>query len=114
MPSSSTSSSTSPSSKRKKHLLSSSVDPLYAELRDKNFAFVGSILNRVAKRISVDYEKRNDAKTPSQIREFVGRLGGLQNEHQALRLREAPVLFIRQLRILAADLVGEAISQIRD
>lgn len=85
IPSSSTS--PSPSSKRKKHLLSSSLDPLYADLRDRNFAFVGATLNRVAKRISGDYERRNEAKTPREIREFVNRLGGLQTEHQALRLR---------------------------
>lgn len=92
IPSSSTSS-TFPSttggapSRPKKHLLSSTSDALYAELRDKNFAFVGQTLNRVAKRISGDYERRNEAKTPREIREFVGRLGGLQSEHQALRLR---------------------------
>jgi hypothetical protein len=34
-----------------------------------------------------DYEKRHQAKTPAELRQFVGQLGGLQNEHQALRLR---------------------------
>lgn len=73
--------------KKKKHLLSS-TDPLFAELRDKNFAVVGGILNKTARRLNDDYEKRHQAKTPAELRAFVGQLGGLQNEHQSLRLRE--------------------------
>lgn len=88
IPSSSTATPTLP--KKKKQLLSSASDGLFAELRDKNFALVGATLNRVAKRISGDYEKRNEAKTPAQIREFVGKLGNLQSEHQGLRLRRSP------------------------
>jgi hypothetical protein len=72
--------------KRKKHLLSS-ADALFAELRDKNFAIIGSILNRVAKRINADYEGRHQAKTPSQLRDFVGKMSSLQADHQSLRLR---------------------------
>lgn len=72
--------------KKKKHLLTSS-DTLYAELRDKNFAVVGSVLNRTARRLNDDYERRHQAKTPAELRQFVGQLGGLQAEHQALRLR---------------------------
>lgn len=63
-------------------------DPLFGELRDKNFTIVGALLNRVAKRINMDYEQRHSAQTVSQMRDFVGRLSGLQAEHQALRLRE--------------------------
>lgn len=76
--------------KKKKIALSSSNDALFAELRDKNFAVVGGVLNRVAKRINADYESRHTAMqgTINQMRSFVGRLGGLQAEHQALRLRE--------------------------
>lgn len=73
--------------KTKKHLLSS-TDPLFVELRDKNFAVVGAILNRTARRLNDDYERRHQAKTPAELRQFVGQLGGLQTEHQALRLRE--------------------------
>lgn len=63
-------------------------DPLFGELRDKNFTIVGALLNRVAKRINLEYEQRHAAQTVSQMRDFVGRLSGLQAEHQALRLRE--------------------------
>jgi hypothetical protein len=44
-----------PSSRTRKHPLNSS-DPLYASLRDVNFAIVGTVLNRVARRLSDDYE----------------------------------------------------------
>ena len=73
--------------KRKRMLLTAANDALFGELRDKNFAVVGSILNRVAKRINADYENRHKAQTVTEIRDFVGRLGSLQAEHQALRLR---------------------------
>jgi hypothetical protein len=67
---------------------SSAGDPLFGDLRDKNFTVVGAILNRVAKRINADYEARHAAQTVSQMRDFVGKLSALQAEHQALRLRE--------------------------
>ncbi|GAA5979504.1 hypothetical protein JCM11641_005416 [Rhodosporidiobolus odoratus] len=73
-------------SRRRKHLLVSTSDPLFAELRDQNFAVVGGVLNRTARKLNEDYEKRHQAKTPAELRQFVGQLGGLQNEHTALRL----------------------------
>ena len=55
---------------------------------DLNFAIVGNILSKNAKRLFEDYEERHQAKTVTQIKDFVGKLGGLQSEHQSLRLRE--------------------------
>lgn len=88
--------------KNKKHLLSTlnaaspaqgpqaqaGTDPLFADLRDRNFAVLGTYLNRIAKRINDNYEARHAAQTVGQMREFVGKLSGLQAEHQSLRLRE--------------------------
>jgi len=54
-PSASSSVQQTPLSHMRKHPLNSS-DPLYASLRDVNFAIVGTILNRVARRLSDDYE----------------------------------------------------------
>ncbi|KAG1179827.1 hypothetical protein G6F70_006475 [Rhizopus microsporus] len=71
--------------KKKKYVLNSS-DKLFGQLRDQNFAVVGGILNKVAKRINENYEERHNAKTMAQIRDFVGRLGELQQEHQSLRV----------------------------
>lgn len=76
-----------PTPRKRKHLLSSSTDQLFSELRDQNFAVVGNVLNRTARRLNEDYEKRHQAKTAAELRQFVGQLGGLQSEHQALRLR---------------------------
>ena len=92
--------------KKKRHLLSTlntaasansgpaatahaSSDNLFSDLRDRNFTVVGSILNRTAKRINADYEGRHQAQTVREMRDFVGKLSGLQAEHQALRLRES-------------------------
>ncbi|KAF9225343.1 ATP binding protein, partial [Gyrodon lividus] len=72
--------------KTKKHLLSAATDPLFAELRDLNFSSVGKRLSRVAHQLDEDYKARLQAKTVAQLRDFVGKLGGLQTEHQALRL----------------------------
>ncbi|KAF9969867.1 hypothetical protein BGZ73_007605 [Actinomortierella ambigua] len=70
---------------KKKKVLLSNGDKLYSRLRNLNFSVVGSLLNRVAKRINADYEERHNAKTVGQIRQFVSRLTDLSAEHQSLR-----------------------------
>ncbi|KAJ7150254.1 Sec1-like protein, partial [Mycena filopes] len=71
---------------KKKHHLTTSTDPLFVELRDLNFSSVGKRLNKVARRLEEDYKGRHQAKTVAQLRDFVGKLGGLQTDHQSLRL----------------------------
>ncbi|PPQ71647.1 hypothetical protein CVT24_007838 [Panaeolus cyanescens] len=71
---------------KKKHHLTTTTDPLYAELRDLNFALLGKKLNKVARRLDENYKTDLQTKTVAQLRDFVGKLGGLQTEHQALRL----------------------------
>ncbi|PPQ68764.1 hypothetical protein CVT26_001733 [Gymnopilus dilepis] len=71
---------------KKKHHLTTATDPLFAELRDLNFSSVGKKLNKVARRLDEDYKTNLQTKTVAQLRDFVGKLGGLQTEHQALRL----------------------------
>lgn len=63
-----------------------SSDTLYEELRDTNFTVVGNILNKIAVRLSADYEGRHQAKTVTEIRQFVSKLGGLQQEHASLKV----------------------------
>lgn len=82
----STAAATAPGSKKKVPL--NGGDKLFAELRDLNFAVVGGLLNKVAKRINADYEERHNAKTVPQIRQFITKMGGLAAEHQSLRLRK--------------------------
>ncbi|RUS24524.1 Sec1-like protein, partial [Jimgerdemannia flammicorona] len=71
--------------KKKKQVLNSS-DKLFVQLRDLNFAVVGGLLNKIAKKINENYEERHQAKTVAQIRDFVGKLTDLQQEHQSLRI----------------------------
>ncbi|KAL1677686.1 Sec1-like protein [Schizophyllum commune] len=70
---------------KKKYLLSS-ADPLFSELRDLNFSSVGRKLNKVARRLDEDIKARLQVKTVPQLRDFVGKLGGLQTERQSLQL----------------------------
>lgn len=79
---------TSTPGKKKKYVLNLS-DKLFGQLRDQNFAVVGGMLNKIAKRINENYEERHNAKTVAQIRDFVGRLGELQQEHQSLKIRKS-------------------------
>ncbi|KAJ6152129.1 hypothetical protein N7497_006448 [Penicillium chrysogenum] len=57
-------------------------DQLFSQLRDANFAIVGDILNKVARRLENEYESRHTAKTTGELREFVNRLPTYQLEHQ--------------------------------
>ncbi|KAK9451169.1 Sec1-like protein [Limtongia smithiae] len=75
-----------PSDRKSKKVVLDSSDSLFSSLRDLNFAVVGSTLNRVARKLNEDYEERHQAKTVSQIKDFVSKLSGLQAEHQSLRL----------------------------
>lgn len=70
-----------------------SGDLLFNRLRDMNFAAVGQLLNQTAKKLDAGYQERHQAKTVSQLKEFVGKLGSLQQEHQSLRLRMSHHLF---------------------
>lgn len=74
-------------SSRKRKLPLDSSDKLFHSIRDNNFARVGNVLNKIAHRLNDDYEGRHQAKTVTQLKEFVNKLGGLQTEHQSLRLR---------------------------
>jgi hypothetical protein len=80
---------TPPQPKKKKHRLTSSTDRLFSELRDLNFAVVGARLSRTARRLEEGYDTRHKLGSVKEMRDFVGKLGGLQSEHQGLRLRES-------------------------
>ncbi|KAF8625204.1 hypothetical protein AX15_005509 [Amanita polypyramis BW_CC] len=71
---------------KKKHHLSASADPLLTELRDLNFSAVGKKLNFVARKLDEIQKTNLQSKTVAQLRDFVGKLGGLQSEQQSLRL----------------------------
>ncbi|KAG8691360.1 hypothetical protein FRC11_004686 [Ceratobasidium sp. 423] len=62
------------------------LDEYFGIKHYSNFAIVGSKLNAEARRLEAAYDGRHKAQTVAQLKEFVGKIGGLQNEHQALRL----------------------------
>ncbi|KAJ9157346.1 Vacuolar protein sorting-associated protein 33A [Pleurostoma richardsiae] len=76
---------TSNQSRRRKIQLDSS-DRLFDQLRDTNFAIVGTLLNKVARRLQSDYESRHSTKTTAELKEFVKKLPGYQAEQQSLKI----------------------------
>ncbi|KJZ79041.1 hypothetical protein HIM_01814 [Hirsutella minnesotensis 3608] len=82
-------SSTATSQSRQRTIQLDSSDKLYEQLRDANFAIVGGLLNKVARRlqqVQSDYESKHKTKTLAELKEFVGRLPGYQQEHQSARI----------------------------
>ncbi|KAG5919275.1 hypothetical protein E4U42_006568 [Claviceps africana] len=74
---------------RKETVLLDSSDKLYDQLRDANFAVVGGMLNKVARRlqqVQSDYESKHKTKTLAELKEFVGQLPGYQQEHRSARI----------------------------
>ena len=63
-----------------------SSDKLYDQLRGTNFAIIGDLLNKVARRLKHDYESRHGAKSTSELRDFVNKLPGYQAEQQSLNI----------------------------
>ncbi|TRX97712.1 hypothetical protein FHL15_001467 [Xylaria flabelliformis] len=78
-------SSPSPAARKRKIQLDSS-DKLYDGLRDTNFAIVGTLLNKVARRLQSDYESRHGSKTTAELKDFVKKLPSYQAEHQSLKI----------------------------
>uniref|UniRef100_A0A0P4ZHN1 Putative Vacuolar protein sorting-associated protein 33A n=1 Tax=Daphnia magna TaxID=35525 RepID=A0A0P4ZHN1_9CRUS len=70
-----------------KSIVLNSAEELYADLRDKNFSAVGTTLSRKAKAISAQYEERHEAKTVSELKQFVAKLPQMQATKQSLALR---------------------------
>ncbi|KAI0482629.1 vacuolar protein sorting 33A-like protein [Xylariaceae sp. FL0804] len=72
-----------PSRKSKVQLDSS--DKLYDGLRDTNFAIVGTLLNKVARRLQSDYDSRHGSTT-AELKDFVRKLPGYKAEQQNLKV----------------------------
>lgn len=71
----------------KRKITIDSKDTLYNTLGDSNFAIVGNLLNKVARRLQSSYESRQIAsKSTAELREFVAKLPGYQAEQASLKL----------------------------
>ncbi|KAI3648273.1 hypothetical protein MP228_006127 [Amoeboaphelidium protococcarum] len=82
---------------KQKHSLSRQNDALYDDLKCLNFVSVPAVLNSVAKEISSDYQQRDQAKTVSQLKEFVNKLGGLKVKQSSLSVHVAMCEYIQRL-----------------
>ncbi|KAK3995419.1 Sec1-like protein [Cladorrhinum sp. PSN332] len=71
---------------RKRNVQLEGSDKLFGQLRDANFAIVGGLLNKIARRLQSDYESRHSSKTTAELREFVQKLPGYQAEQQSLKI----------------------------
>ncbi|RYP03526.1 hypothetical protein DL764_005081 [Monosporascus ibericus] len=71
---------------RKRKIQLDSSDKLYDGLRDTNFAIVGTLLNKVARRLQNDYESRHTSKSTAELKDFVKKLPGYQAEQQSLKI----------------------------
>ncbi|KAH7329271.1 Sec1-like protein [Stachybotrys elegans] len=81
--------STTTSQSRNRTIQLDSTDKLYEQLRDANFAIVGGLLNKVARRlqkVQSDYDSKHKTKSLAELKEFVGQLPGYQQEHQSVRI----------------------------
>ncbi|KAI1407067.1 vacuolar protein sorting 33A-like protein [Hypoxylon sp. FL1857] len=83
---STTSTPTAGAASRKRKIQLDSSDKLYEGLRDANFAIVGTLLNKVARRLQSDYDSRHSSKTTAELKDFVKKLPGYQTEHQSLKV----------------------------
>lgn len=68
-------------------VLLNSEESLFAEMRDLNFRAVGQYLAREAKKITAAFEERHDAKTVSQLKQFVQKLPHMQQAKLSLSKR---------------------------
>jgi vacuolar protein sorting-associated protein 33A len=77
-----------PSAPLKRKIPLDSNDKLFAQLRDTNFALVGSLLNKVARRLQSEYDTQRtsgSSKTTAELRDFVAKLPGYQAEQASLK-----------------------------
>ena len=61
-------------------------DKMFDQLRGTNFAIVGNLLNKVARRLASDYDTHHTAKSTAELKDFVSKLPGYQAEQQSLKV----------------------------
>lgn len=70
---------------RKRKVQLDSSDKMFDQVRDTNFAIVGNLLNKVARRLKTDLDSRH-AKTTAELSDFVQKLPGYQAEQANLKI----------------------------
>ena len=80
------------STSRKRVIQLDSTDKLFSEVRDSNFAVVGSQLHSTAKRLQKfqsDYESKQRTLPIAELKEFVSKLPGFQAEQQSVGIHSS-------------------------
>ncbi|EHA57400.1 vacuolar protein sorting-associated protein 33A [Pyricularia oryzae 70-15] len=77
---------TANSTGRKRKIQLDSSDKLFDQLRNANFATVGPLLNKIARRLQSDYDSRHATKTTAELKSFVQKLPGYQAEQASLKI----------------------------
>ena len=68
----------------KQPILLDSSDAMYEQLRSVNFALVGPMLNKVARRLQSEFDVGKVSGGINELREFVNKLPGYKEEHKSL------------------------------
>lgn len=71
---------------RKRKIQLDSSDKMFDQIRDTNFAIVGNLLNKVARRLQTDLDSRHQQRTTAELRDFVQKLPGYQAEQANLKV----------------------------
>jgi hypothetical protein len=64
--------------------LSSTTDPLFAEVRDVSVSVIGQLLSKKANYISECYKEKDALKSISEIKDFMDRFKVIQSQHSSL------------------------------
>ncbi|XP_059169291.1 vacuolar protein sorting-associated protein 33A-like isoform X2 [Physella acuta] len=80
-----------------KKFILNSADELFAELRDKNFNAVGTIVSRKAKTITAEFDERHAAKTVGEMKQFVSKLPHLQAARNSLAIHTSIAELIKEV-----------------
>jgi len=86
-----------------------SSDKLYPELRDINFAVLGPLLNKTARRLQTDYEARHKADSSiSDMKAFVAKLPSYQAEQASLKIHTS--LAEEIMKITRSEIFGRTLE----
>lgn len=93
----------------KRKILLDSTDKLFPDLCDINFAVLGPLLNKTARRLQSDFEARHKAdQSVSDLKSFVAKLPSYQAEQASLKIHTS--LAEEIMKITRADIFGRTLE----
>ncbi|KAI8927967.1 Sec1-like protein [Entophlyctis helioformis] len=73
-----------PANSKPKKLALNNRDRVFADIRNLGFEVVGGVLGQIGQRIQQEEDDRHNMKTPSQLKDFAAKIGGLQLQRNSL------------------------------